>query len=189
MELRIDVDRAQLARLHREFGDMPKTVTRILVRSINRTASTGKTRATRKLSKLVGLAQKFIRPFVKVRKASPNRVTGAVRINNKRFSLMLFRAKQTRAGVTYKSPTGQKLIRGAFIATMPSGKRDVFQRRGKPRLPIDKQKGPALVEVLANAQGVVDEEQRALGDILRKNVNSQIQFMLVRRANAAARAA
>ena len=204
MQIHIEIDRAQLSRLHREFGAMPATVTRILVRSINRTAATGKTRAKRRLSKMVGLTQKIIEPFIGVEKASPSKLSGAVVIKNKRFSLMIFRAKQTPRGVVYKSATGQKLIPGAFIATMPSGKRDVFKRadtgtrrekrkrngkKYKTELPIKKQKGPALVEVLTNAQGVVDEEQRDLADILRKNVNSQIQFMLVRRAEAAARAA
>ena len=80
----------------------------------------------------------------------------------KRIPIMAMKAKQTRKGVTYRSQGKRKLIPSAFIATMPSGHRSVYKRKGKPRLPIAKLYGPSIPKVF-----VKDAVNRAMEETAR----------------------
>lgn len=62
-----------------------------------------------------------------------------MRVGNAPTPVIELGARQTKKGVTFGINKGAKrsLIRGAFIATMRSGHRGVFVRRGRARLPVD----------------------------------------------------
>ena len=67
--------------------------------------------------------------------------------------------RQTKRGVSARVNTGDRsVIESAFIATLASGKRGVFLRRGAKRLPIDMQFGSRVSDALLHdgeARGVL----------------------------------
>jgi hypothetical protein len=69
--------------------------------------------------------------------------------------LSAFPHRQTRKGVTVSvNKNGSKLIRSAFVATMKSGHKGVFVRRGNKRLPIDELFSTRISDVFRD-QGMV----------------------------------
>ena len=60
------------------------------------------------------------------------------RVKGGAMKLTAFQVRQTRRGasVRIRKDKGRKLIRSAFIATMPSGHRNVFVRKTKKRTPL-----------------------------------------------------
>ena len=74
-----------------------------------------------------------------IQKAHYKRPQARIRIRGGRTPLIAFSARQTRQGVRVRIKQS-KLIKGAFIQTMPSGHKGVFWRtgkfgrRGKPKL-------------------------------------------------------
>jgi hypothetical protein len=81
-------------------------------------------------------------------------------------------------GVTYKLGSGRGRAPKAFIATMPSGHRGVFQRReGADRLPIIELHGPAIHTVFEKYAPMGAARAK---EILQKNLEHEIEFALGR---------
>jgi hypothetical protein len=72
------------------------------------------------------------------------------------ISLAHLDPRQNKAGVR----TRLLQVKGAFIARMKSGKEVVFKRRGKGRLPIDKQEAPINEQAMQTLEnGVFDTRE------------------------------
>jgi hypothetical protein len=80
--------------------------------------------------------------------------------------------------VSYRLPGGRGRAEHAFIATMPSGHRGVFQRSSGPALPIYQLHGPSLVRVFEKFLPLGASRAR---EQLGKNLKSEINFVLSRR--------
>jgi len=163
-----------------EIGqDAPKAATR----AVNRTLSTVKTATVRGLVAAVGLRNKDVTPAIAIKRATFSNQIGTLTVTGKRIPLIAFGARQTKAGVTYRLPSGRGLIPSGFLATMKSGHRGVFARRGKPRLPIVEQFGPSLPHAMV-AGGLLAKMQ-ALGDAtLEKNMLHEIDWVTQQRVQA-----
>jgi hypothetical protein len=98
-----------------------------------------------------------------------------------RVPLIDFSARETRStrgkgrGVTAKMPGGAGKYPHAFIATMRSGHRGVFQRQGRGRFPIYELTGVSIVFVFAKhvAVGLARGEEQLI-----KNLQSELRFAL-----------
>jgi len=53
-------------------------------------------------------------------------------------------------GVTVKVKKQRKIVKGAFLATMPNGKQGIFRRLGKERLKIAQHYGPTIANIASN---------------------------------------
>jgi hypothetical protein len=89
-----------------------------------------------------------------------NGMKWSVLVSGEPVPLIAYPARQTKKGVSVEVNRGKRtLVKGAFIATMKSGHRGVFRRRGKARLPIEELRGSRPVDALLHegeAQGVAD---------------------------------
>ena len=73
----------------------------------------------------------------------------AVNVSGERVPLDAYPTRQTAKGVSVEVNRGKRtLVKGAFKATMGSGHKGVFQRRGKARLPIRELFGSRPVDAL-----------------------------------------
>lgn len=99
------------------------------------------------------LKLRFINRRVKVRR-NTSRDIGSMRwgvtVTGSRTGLIAYPSRQTKKGVSVEVNRGQrKIIQGAFIATLKSGKKAVFRReKGSKRLPINELWGTRPFEVL-----------------------------------------
>ncbi len=82
-----------------------------------------------------------------------------MRISGKPIPLGKFPHSQGRHGVfvsVNRTGGARKLVKGAFLATMGSGRRGIFKRRGKSRLPIDELYSSRLSDVIRDTGAVGD---------------------------------
>ncbi len=118
-----------------------------LGRSLRRAQQTMRKVAVAEVQKDLNIKAKQVRDAVEVRRVRSRDTSATVRIVSKGEEIIGFnRTRQVRRGVSVqvKKTGGRKVIAGAFIATLRSGKKSVFRRRFNtatrkraPRLPID----------------------------------------------------
>lgn len=178
--------RALRERLQALGREAPRAITRAL----NRTIASARVLARRALAADLGLAQKFIDRDLATRNATFARLEAALTVRGRRLPLIAFGARGPEPsrgrgrGVSYRIGTGgRQTIASAFLATMPSGHRGVFKRRGTKRLPIAELFGPSLPHV---ARRRVFEAVRVKSSAdLEKNLQHEIAFLMKGRADAA----
>lgn len=133
--------------------------------ALNKMADQVKVAASREVRDAgYNLKAAVIKKGLKVGRASPGNLRSSVVASGRPIPLIQYGARQTAKGVTVSVLNGRKLIKGAFIATMPSGHTGVFvhgangkhkkvTRGGKSswhQLPIRELFGPAVPDGLSN---------------------------------------
>lgn len=169
------------------------------VRALNRAIASANTAMVRVIAGDVGVKQGVVRERIRVEQATPARLRARLYANAKRIPLIDFGAKGPEPsrgrgrGVTVKSGSGRRTIANAFIATMGSGHRGVFQRvagasgrRGpapnRSQLPIRELFGPSIWKVFTKFQSIGIARGR---EQLIKNLQSEFRFALAARDAAA----
>jgi hypothetical protein len=175
------VNEADIKRLEKLIGDIPRAMPRVMSRGLNRTANSARTQTGRELAKITKLKVGQVRKSVNIVKATYSKWRSAVKISERRIPLTYFKAKQTKKGVTYKSLKGRVLIKHAFIETMPSGHTGVFLRVAKDRLPIKEQFSKSLMQVYSDSQSVANKIYAESSQKLAKNIHDQVELILAKR--------
>ena len=188
--IQVTVSPEQRAKLAEDLADIRNGVPRAVSAAVNRTLSTGRSRIVKRIRAEVAIKAKDAREAIRLRKATAAKPEGFIVISKKPIPLYDFGAKQGKGGVTVKvrKAGGRETLKGTFIAKMRSGHVGVFERKltGGPgskrvkRLPIRERFGPSLLVVFEGAPGVAAEEIAALGDVLQKNLDSQVNRLLNR---------
>lgn len=180
----LTIDSRQLKKLEVAVRNIKNGVPRGLSGAINRTLDRGRTTVRREIRKEYLIKQKDIP--IKVHRASQVHLGGEVRLDQPMLDLAKF--KVTPKGVQkrrnkrpikaqVKVSSGGKLIKGGFVARMPTGFVGPFTRKGTERFPLKK-----LVTIgapiMATQPHVGPAVQKAMGDAMAKNIDSQIaRFM------------
>lgn len=180
----IKFDEAKLRGVQRTLRHIPNAMPKIMCRAVNRTTKSARTETGRRISRAVNITQSAVKKKILMTKATFNRWVGTLGISEKRFSLIHFKAKQTKKGVTYKieKSGGRKRIPAAFIRS-PSGVKVVFRRETPQtkRMPIIALKGPSLGVVFERARGIARGVTKAAYKNLEKNIDDQIKLALSKR--------
>lgn len=150
-----------VAELERAGQDMPQAVSSAL----NKMAAQVKT-ATSRAIRAAGynLKASTIKDGIRIRRASSGSLSASVIASGRPIPLIEFSAVDTGHGVAVKVLKGRKLIRNAFIVTLPNGRRAVCVREpgakskkvhkgDKARwstLPIRQLYGPSLPDAMVN---------------------------------------
>ena len=128
LNVQVDIDRAleKLVRIREDVAD------KAVVRAINKVADQVKVQASREIRDAgYNLKAAVIKKGISLIRASKGQIRAIVRASGRPVPLINYGARQTRAGVTVQVKAGRKLLKGAFIATMPSGHTGVFERVGR----------------------------------------------------------
>lgn len=175
MALRFQVknDFSQVRRLSKDLKR--KIVPKATSSAINKTTQQMRTRVVREVAPAVGVIQKIIRARTRIERSKPKtlvatliaRVAGVSMIDIKPVS-------EGAGGVT----AGKFHRQGAFISKDKTGKKRVFKRRGKSRLPIDKQTVSIEKEVDGAAKGLLDS---FVPDKYKEIFNREMRFRLSKR--------
>lgn len=145
------------AALLEEFQVFPPRAQRAIVRALNRAIASARTLVVREVARDIGLKVSDVRAATPQSQATSTRPEARIWTNLKRIPLIKFSARGPEPsrgrgrGVTYRIGAGRsrgRVDRG-FIATMASGHRGVFQRRGPGRLPVVELRGPSLGHIFA----------------------------------------
>ncbi|MCP3940517.1 MAG: hypothetical protein GY710_03430 [Desulfobacteraceae bacterium] len=135
--LDIDVDTGDLQQLALDLSATPKEVDRALRSTANRMAGWLKTKSAAGISKKLDIPQKVLRKRIHTLKSSRGKGSNEKKIwfGLNPISLMSLNPKKTASGIKARGIT----VNGGFISMGKNRRLNVFKRRGKKRLPIDKQ--------------------------------------------------
>ena len=202
----VEFDKRKLKSIERQVRGIPGAMKRIMPRAINRTAKTARARTARKIAGKVKVRVSEVKKGIRILTACGDLWHARLIITTRRIPLIQFGARQFKKGVKYQisKAGGRKIIKGAFIQTMPitgatqaRGHRGVFKRdidadlsegrdkKGRPRknrLPIREKFGPSLGIVFEDAASIAAETIAETNAELEKNIDSQVRFLLSRRA-------
>lgn len=118
-----------------------KAILRAALKAGNRSLRELRTQARREVRKRKKIQAKRVLQGLPIifpnRKGELQRLVWEMKISNRITPVASYPIRQTRQGVLAEiNPGARKLIRGAFIATLGSGHKGVFMRKGRARLPI-----------------------------------------------------
>jgi hypothetical protein len=169
------------------------------VRAINRAIGSANTAMLRVIAQDMGVKVGDVREKIRTQQATPDRRRARLYASAKRIPLIAFGAKGPEPsrgrgrGVSVKTGSGRRTIPNAFIATMQSGHRGVFQRVAgaarrhgplphRSQLPIRELFGPSIWKVFLKYQhvGIARGEEQLI-----KNLQSEFRFALAARDAAA----
>lgn len=108
------------------------------VSTINKTMRKARVAASKEIRKIYNIKAKDIKKALVITRANRNKMYADHIVTGRRLLLSYFAPRQTKKGVTIriKKSSGRKVVKGAFEATMKTGHKGVFKRKGKSRLPI-----------------------------------------------------
>lgn len=160
-------------------GLLPRSV----ARALDRTSVTARAEAARLISKDTGIGVGIAKAAIKISKTATS-IT--LSLPYKRIPLIEFKAtgpepsRGKGAGVSYKLPSGRGRLPHAFISTMSSGHRGVFERvpgkfmKSKPnRQAIGEKFGPSLGRVFEKVMPAVQPKAE---EALVKNLSHEIDY-------------
>lgn len=172
-----------------EFRDKPTEITKALVRGLNRSVLSGRTLLAKNISSDTGLASSVVKEAVVMREASMANPSARIASSLKRIPLVDFNAKGPEPsrgrgrGVTARLSGGTGRYPHAFIATMKSGHRGVFERvpgarrHGarpfRPQLPVYELKGPSIGHVFSKHRQAAVQR---MFEAFEKTFDSEMKF-------------
>jgi len=130
MPMAVEISKFDLEALDRILIGTKNGAVKVLVRSLNKTLTSVKSRAAKEVAADLNLPQKRIKKDFKIIKANFGNPSGSFTSKGKPVGLISFiGTRQTKAGVSVKVKKGnsRKIIRHAFIATAKNAS-NVFQR-------------------------------------------------------------
>lgn len=174
---------------------------KVMVRALNRTATTVRSEAARLMKKEIGAGVKVgeIRKSIRIIRANPVTLVAIVRPSGrKRIPLTAFGARQTRAGVTVRIGGRTVRIPGAWIrqprgwnreavrVRAPSFKAQLYtaidtrrkrvpEYRGRPDFPIAEVMAPGLPTIFVQTN-VMDALKRTARERFARVIAQEIKF-------------
>lgn len=158
-----------------------------VVRALNRTATTVRAEAARDIhQEYQGLKIGAIKDRIDIQRANKITQRVVISVSGRPIPIVEFDARQTAAGVTVKVKGTRKLLRGAFLARMPSGHIGVFYRRGfaghrAGRLPIDQVFSISLPVAFSNKK-VMDAVVRSAQERFPDALSQEVRFVKLKKA-------
>ncbi len=136
--IEFEIDTSSLRQAIIDLANTQPEISKALNTTLRKMASWVRTQSTRGLSKELAVQQKIIRRRLKTAKLKRTGSGASVIVWHglNPIPLIYLKARETRAGV---KASGGRFVAGSFIARAKSGNLQVFKRRGRKRLPIDKQ--------------------------------------------------
>ncbi len=143
------------------------------VRALNKIAAQAKVAASKEI-RAAGYNMKAaaIKQKITIKRASSGNAVVVIKCSGRPIPLIAFSARENSTGVSVSVKHGRKLIKGAFIATMPSGHQGVYVRVGNQHkkingkwhgLPIKELFGPSVPAAFGN-----EIVQAALAKLVRE---------------------
>lgn len=182
MNVTVNLDTRSTERAFQQLKDRAPIA---IARALNRAGASAKTVMVREVAKDLGTKAGDIRDRIGIMEALAHRLQVTLTASSKRIPLIDFRARGPEPsrgkgrGVSARLPGGVGRYPHAFIATLKSGHRGVFQRTSKSRLPITQLHGPSVARSFTKHVQV--GITRGVEQLI-KNVRSELRFALSRAA-------
>lgn len=189
--IRIDVS-ADFKEVEKMFRELGPGVERAAVRALNKTARAIRAQAARKIQQERNLKIGVIKKSLNLSRARKGRLVATITASGKPIPIRHFGARQSRLGVSVKIRKGGKLVRlrrhgnKAFINASSKLGPNVFVRKGRSRLPVQKWPPvPGIPSVFAKEK-IISALKRSAGELWQKRFREEVRFE-IRKAERRAR--
>lgn len=171
-------------RVQRELGELGrKIIPRAANSALNKTATQARTAAVKELKQEIGessgLSAGGFRKSIELHRSNLRTLMATLTASGRPLPLIHFGARQTKKGVTAKAWNKRKRYPGTFIAKMPNGKKGVFKRASRKRLPVKQLFGPSIPKAFIE-QRTQKSLRRSIDVNWPKNFNHEIKYRLSR---------
>lgn len=143
-------DRSQIAAL--ETGPLKGALKRALRKAGATALRDMRSEASKRIRARKRIKVSYIRRALTLRRPSGSDISDfawALDVSGETVPLVAYPFRQTKKGVSVEINRGKRsIIKGSFVATMKSGHKGIFLRRGKARLPIKALFGTRPVDAL-----------------------------------------
>ena len=179
VSVRADFDQAQ----RMLSGLRSRAIRRAGVRALNRTASQARTAAAKDMAKevgqAIGLSKGGLKKSIKHVRANRWNLRAKLVVTGRALPLIRFGARKVKQGVSAAAWGKRKIYKGVFIAKMKSGRKGVFRRTSKDRLPIKELYGPSLPKEFRKKK-LVDAMKKEIAITWPKNFQHEMNFELAK---------
>lgn len=179
MQISVSHNLSSVALAYKDLAD--KYVNQATVRALNKTATTVRAEAARKIGREYNIKIGAAKSQMWITQANRGRVKATITVSGRPIPLVEFDARQVRGGVSVKVKGTRKVVRGAFIATMRTGHRGVFVRTSGRRLPI-RQLFALSLPVAFSQKQIVDALLSVASDRFAETLRQEIRFAQLKAA-------
>lgn len=194
INVQVVADEKQLADWKKFLGRVakPDELNQAIAHAINRALENIRTVTAKGVQEKYTVKSKAVKQAQRLKKASSDNTSGMVRYKGLGVSLEQFRVKPGKP-ISWKGiPNAARRARqlsieiergrpeqqqGGFLQRFKSDEPRVYKRAGKSRLPILRQFGPAVAEMIENS-GVAAKAQESGNETLAKRIDHEILRML-----------
>lgn len=150
LDISVKWDRSEMAAL--ETGPMKGALKRALRKAGATALRDMRSEASKRIRARKRIKISYITRALTLRRPSGGDIAGmewAIDVSGEAVPLVAYPHRQTKKGVSVEVNRGKRtLVKGSFKATMKSGHKGVYRRRGTQRLPIDELRGSRPVDAL-----------------------------------------
>ncbi len=195
--IEVVINRGQMKALRAMLREIPRDVPKVIARALNKVAKSTHVRILRKISSEYAVSQRVLKEKnVFLTRSNYKNLRAVIKVKGRRISLLAFKAKQLKKGVSYKikKKGGRKVVYGFMESPPGSGKatvmpnplgpghRGVFKRKGRKRKPIVELFGPSVPAIFQNIQEFAASTfEKEIGNKLGKELLVQTGLMLQRK--------
>ena len=184
IDLEISAD--DLKKAGERLAGIKDGIPRAMMRAINRTVKAAQTIEVKAVQDEADIPPKKIKATISFKYARLADLNGETVSKGYRLPLIYFDPKPKQ--VTKKRPAGgvsavtskrrgRETFEGSFIGHWPKGARNVLERSGAERFPIQIVRGPSVPEVLEE-RGVSETVERVARERLILRFNHEVNFLL-----------
>ena len=142
---------ADIRQVERMLTRLERTVVpKATVRALNKTGITVRKEGSQAIRKDRKLKARDVKKRLVIFRANRHKMSVIISGSGKAVPLGAYPARQVKRGVRVNVKGTRKLVKGAFIATMRSGHKGVFKRRGPKRLPVDELYSTTVADAMKN---------------------------------------
>lgn len=180
-------DKQAMAGVEKVLTDLGANIKIQMSAAVSKTAAKVRTQAARRLATELAAPIKILKKIVvkgKMNRKDRDSMASVIYLNpGHPIPLRYFGAKQYKkgkGGVTYRvSPSAgrRSIIRDAFIVDRFGG--NVYRRKGKNRIPLEQQYGPAPGDVFESS-GVIDLAVKTAETELPKQIQERVRFLTLK---------
>src|SRR5215475_12517879 len=130
----------------------PPALNDVAAAALNETIDDAQDKTTELLVPMMGLEAKMIEAAYELRHASATDLEAQLIVTGKALKMIVFQPTWSKpGGVVLRIAGKDETYRHAFITTVRHGHEGVFERKGKPRLPIRELYGPSIPGMMARS--------------------------------------
>lgn len=168
IDINVKWDRSGIAAL--ETGPLKGALKRALRKAGATALRDMRSEASKRVRARKRIKARYITRALTLRRAKGADIAGmewALDVSGEPVPLVAYPHRQTNKGVSVEVNRGKRtLVAGSFVASMKSGHKGVFRRRGKARLPIEELRGSRPIDALLHkgeAEAVAERGGKSFG--------------------------